>query len=171
MYKIVFFIFLLAGGTIYAQDYPKYKTKKAEGTVVAEPKEETNKSEVVPANTNDADFAALMEKGMGLGREKKYAEAAEIYTQAIPLSNEENAYWPYFQRGLSYYVNHEPEKALADYNAALTKKMPSENIRGNIHMFRAFVHNMLGHKKEACADYKIARELGAYSGDHVFDCE
>lgn len=84
--KIVFFIFFLTGSIAFAQDYPKYKTKKTEGTVVAEPKAETKKSAVEPANTTGGDFAALMEKAMGLSRDHKYTEAVEIYTQAIPLS-------------------------------------------------------------------------------------
>lgn len=69
-------------------------------------------------------------------------------------------------------MNQEPEKALADYNMALKMKMPSENTKGNLHMMRAFVNKMLGNEREACADYKIARQTGAMQGDNIpgFEC-
>ena len=176
LFKVFVFCMFLSF-SVHAQEYTKNPVKRAKvtGKVQDEPKAKEVLNIVTPvADTNDADFEALMQKAIAFFEEQKNEEAIKIFTNALALSNEENAYRALFGRGTTYFRQKEFDKAYADYTTIInSKKLPHDNARGHVYNMRALINNMLGNSKEACSDYKLARELGAVSGDPMpgFNCD
>lgn len=179
-FRLILTLFIFLSFNAYSQEYaknPVKRTKKAPETSTPIPKKEvtdaTVKNPVTTTTVNEADFEALMKKGIALSQEEKNEEAIKIFTQALALSNEENAYRALFGRGSIYFREKEYSKARADYTTLINDtKLPHDNAKGNAYNMRSLANKLLGNDKEACADHKMARELGAVSGEPIpgFNC-
>ena len=95
-----------------------------------------------------------MDKGLEFFYDGKYKEAIAIFDKLI--LEDSTQYDVYFFRGSSWFNLKEVNKALADFNKAI-----SLNPRfANAYSTRGDIYSYLGKKEEACKDYTLANNLG-----------
>lgn len=171
MKRILFILLLFSVSLGYAQNYPKYKTKRVKDTIFKQPEKITDAKEV--RKEPPADFMALYEKARDFARNKKYEEAIVVFTEALAIAPPDWESSVLFFRGNSYSLLKNFDEAIKDFTNALENTdFPNDNARGNAHLMRGLAYSARGDEvdeERKCADFKKAREYGALSGDKAID--
>lgn len=171
MKRILPIVLLFSVSIGYAQNYPKYKTKRVKDTVFVQPQKvaDTLQTKKEPP----ADFMALYEKAADFVKNKKYEEAIVVFTEALAIAPPDWEFWVLFYRGVSYSLLKNFNEAIKDYTNALENtEFPSDNARGHAHLMRGLSYGSRGNEvdnERKCNDFKKAREYGALSGDRAVD--
>jgi len=112
-------------------------------------------------NKNSGDFQQLMERAVIQNKEHNFAAAISLYTQALNVANEDQAWRALVSRATTYTVMDKPnpDKAIADLtNIIDTRKTPQKQL-AYIYTSRARLLYDKGDIEAACADVQKAREL------------
>jgi len=161
-----------------AQTYPKYSEQTGSGKTTSKPakavqplkehkevkKEQADRMEMImvePVNKNSGDFQQLMERAVIQNKEHNFAAAISLYTQALNVANEDQAWRALVSRATTYTVMDKPnpDKAIADLtNIIDTRKTPQKQL-AYIYTSRARLLYDKGDIEAACADVQKAREL------------
>ena len=162
-----------------AQTYPKYTNETGSSKPASKPakapkpvkepkevkKKQADRMEMImvePADNNSGDFQQLMERAVIQNKEHNFAAAISLYTQALNVANEEQAWRALVSRATTYTVMDKPnpDKAIADLtNIIDTRKTPQKQL-AYIYTSRARLLYDKGDTEAACADVQKARELG-----------
>ncbi|WP_294818678.1 hypothetical protein [uncultured Flavobacterium sp.] len=162
-----------------AQTYPKYENEAGSGKSTIKPnkaltpaekpkeikKKQAGRIEMVMvehATENSGDFQQLMERAVLQSKDKNFNAAISLYTQALNVATEEQAWRALVSRATTYTVMDKPnpDKAIADLtNIIDTRKTPQKQL-AYIYTSRARLLYDKGEIEVACADVQKARELG-----------
>lgn len=96
-----------------------------------------------------------------LQKENRLKEAIEAYSEAIAYSKINGEDYPlvwayYFNRGNCYLKSNQHNKAIPDYDYALSLSPDNPDILTN----RGFCHYKTNNPSAACSDWSMAKELG-----------
>lgn len=161
-----------------AQTYPKYSEQTGSGKTASKPakapkpeekpkevkKKQAGRIEMVMvehADENSGDFQKLMERAVVQSKEKNFNAAISLYTQALNIANEDEAWRALVSRSTTYIVmdNPNPDKAIRDLTDIIdTRKTPQKQL-AYIYTSRARLLYDKGQIEAACADIQKAREL------------
>lgn len=171
MKHLLLFAILFAGVTTTAQTYPKYNNQTGNKTPL---KSETAKKEeavkvvedvTVKGNSKpEGDFQELMEKAVVQSKARRYEAAVSIYSKALEVSNEEQAWRALVSRATNYQMMGQSDKAMADYTTIIDAQNAPEKNLAYIYSCRARLAQDKNDMAMACADVKKARELGLPEG-------
>lgn len=171
MKKILFLFLLFSAGFGYAQNYPKYTTKRVKDTVFVQPEKIADTKEV--KKEPPSGFKELYDIATQLDRSGKYEEAIEVYTEALALASPRWKYLIMQFRGLCYNKLKQYDQAIKSFTDTLENAdFPDDNARGQLYLSRALAYGwrgMEGDMERKCADLKKAREYGALERQSVLD--
>ena len=171
MKRILLVLLLFSVGLGYAQNYPKYTTKRVKDTVFKQPEKIAETKEI--KKEPPADFMALFEKGRGFSNNNEPEEALKAFTEALAIAPPDWKYLVLHLRGLCYWKLKQYDEAIKDYTNALENAdFPHDNARGQLYLSRALSYgrrDMEGDLERKCADLKKAREYGALEGHSALD--
>ncbi|MCW4468778.1 hypothetical protein OGH69_07385 [Flavobacterium sp. MFBS3-15] len=162
-----------------AQTYPKYTNETGSSKPASKPakaskpeekpkdvkKKQAGRIEMVMVDAvdeNSGDFQKLMNRAVEQSKVKNFNAAISLYTQALSVANEEQAWRALVSRATTYTVMDKPnpDKAIADLtNIIDTRKTPQKQL-AYIYTSRARLLYDKGDTEAACADVQKARELG-----------
>ncbi len=154
--------------TAFAQTYPKYTNEAGSKKTTSKPAAKLKsdgtemKSETVKPSRTTGDFQELMNRAVEQSKEHNYAAAISLYTQALNVATEEQAWRALISRATTYIFMDKPnpDKALNDFNTIInTQKTPQKQL-SYIYTHRARLLADKGDIEAACADIQKARELG-----------
>ncbi|QEE50034.1 tetratricopeptide repeat protein [Flavobacterium alkalisoli] len=171
MKRILLVLLLFSVGLGYAQNYPKYTTKRVKDTVFKQPEKIAETKEI--KKEPPADFMALFEKGRGFSNNNEPEEALKAFTEALAIAPPDWKYLVLHLRGLCYWKLKQYDDAIKDYTNALENtNFPHDNAKGVIHLSRGISYGSRGgegDKERKCDDIKKARDYGALEGDKALD--
>ncbi|RYJ44463.1 tetratricopeptide repeat protein [Flavobacterium beibuense] len=171
MKRILFFFLLFSVGYGYAQNYPKYTTKRVKDTVFKQPEKIEDSKELKKEPT--VSFKELYDIATDLNRSGRYEEAIAVYTEALALASPRWKYLIMQFRGLCYNRLKQYDQAINNFTDALENcEFPNDNAKGQLYCSRALSYGwrgMEGDLERKCADLKKAREYGALEGHSALD--
>ncbi|AWH85836.1 hypothetical protein HYN59_12295 [Flavobacterium album] len=168
MKHLLFFAILFTGIAASAQTYPKYSNQAGNSKAASKPesaKKETAVKVVEEAAAKgnrkpEGDFQELMEKAVVQSKARRYEAAVMIYSKALEVSNEEQAWRALISRATNYQMIGQFDKAMADYTTIINAQNAPQKNLAYIYSCRARLAQEKNDMELACADVKKARELG-----------
>lgn len=166
MRLVVLILLVFAGISANAQTYPKYTGQKANETAVSKPTPtnsatvESKKEKAVKKVKPKGDFQELMERAVVQSQDGKYKKALDLYTQALNVSNEEQAWRALVSRATTYTMMGRKDMAYKDLTQIIEKESIPDKQLANIYLSRARLLMEKGDKEAACSDVNKAREIG-----------
>ena len=175
LYKILAIsICVLAGTNLHAQEYAKYRPKKAKDTIYAkEEKTPVNKEQAVmqPPETEkevavsqpSGNFQAIMNKAGEQAVQHNYKEALKFYAEALEVSNKDEAWRVFVSRASAYTQMNDYKNAMKEYGLMIDDGNAPQKKLAYAYLMRANLAAETRTKKDdaqACDDLKKARELG-----------
>ena len=171
MKRILFFFLLFSVGYGYAQNYPKYTTKRVKDTVFKQSEKIEDAKELKKEPT--VSFKKLYEKATHLNRSGRYEEAIAVYTEALAMASPRWKYLILQFRGLCYNRLKQYDQAINNFTDALEDcEFPHDNAKGQLYFSRALSYGSRdkeGDMERKCDDLKKAREYGALEGPTALD--
>lgn len=171
MKRILFFFLLFSVSYGYAQNYPKYTTKRVKDTVFKQPEKIEDTKDV--KEDPPASFKELYDIATNLNRSGRYEEAIAVYTEALALASPRWKYLIMQFRGLCYNRIKQYDQAINNFTDAIENcEFPHDNARGQLYLSRALSYGRRdreGDIERKCADLKKAREYGALEGNSALD--
>jgi|GEM_PF-2130674 len=181
---------IMLGTAAFAQTYPKYTNEAGGNTNTVKPAKKPKTEEVQapktdvppgsyreikignsskskfvaeePSNRTTGDFQEIMERAVVQSKMKNYNAAISLYTQALNVANEEQAWRALVSRATTYEIMDKPDlnKAIKDLTDIIdTRKTPQKQL-AYIYTCRGRMLQEKGDIAGGCADAKKARELG-----------
>ena len=169
MKHLLSFAILFAGISAGAQTYPKYNnqtgtTKNTSKTETAKKPDVEKAEEVQPvvATKRTGDFQEIMERAVIQSKAHNYVAAISLYTQALNVANEEQAWRALVSRATTYQTMDKPDldKAIRDLTTIIDAQNAPQKKLAYIYSCRARLAQDKNDMAMACADVKKAREMG-----------
>ncbi|RYF97903.1 MAG: hypothetical protein EOO07_38935 [Chitinophagaceae bacterium] len=171
--KLLLLSILFISLSASAQTYPKYTGNKAvkdtfAGKPKAAPKAKVKTEAEKPLVLNipkeskitSGNFQDFMNRGVEQFKSGKHTEAVKLYTKALSVATEEQAWRALISRASVYSQMKKYDLSLKDCTTIIDNNNIPEKQLGTTYMARARYAQELNDMQLACSDVKKAKEMG-----------
>lgn len=153
----------LGDNTVRDFDLAKEREEQQKA-IASNPEAQKQQEEQLKEQKQSAELKSLFDQGTALYTQKKYADAAAAFEQAIPLAKDANLIIILDHAADSYTQAHEFDKAVADYQKALSLNPNDAQIHNNL----GSVYANMGKMADAQAEFQKSAQVNPAGASRAY---